>query len=97
MLQSIKEHLLKIIGDIDAGNSNLEEADAVQLMHVLKEYTNENKTYNRTKAANYLHCSVQTFDLYRKRGFLPKGHKEVGGVMQWTKKQLDDFIKKYKQ
>lgn len=96
MLQTIRNLLLKIVDDIDAGNSNIKETDALSIIECLKSYTDNNKLYNRTQAAKYLHCSVQSFDLYKKEGKLPKGVKESGGNMQWSRKQLDDFVSKYK-
>lgn len=97
MLQIIKNYLFKIIDDIDTGNSNIPEEKQIEIATFLKEISNTEKLYNRTQAAKYLHCSIQTFDLYRKEGKIPEGRKESGGVMQWTKRQLDDFISKYKQ
>lgn len=95
MLLTIRKILEKIINDIDAGNSNMTEQEAIEVLQVLKSYTDSTRMFNRTQAAKYLHCSVQTFDNYRKQGKLPSGHKEAGGVIQWTKRQLDDFIERH--
>ena len=96
MLKIIKELLLKIIDNIDAGNSNITEKEAFEIIDVIKHYTDTTQYYNRTQAAKYLNCSVQSFDLYRKEGKIPEGIKQVGGVRQWTKQQLDEYITKYK-
>ena len=96
MLKVIKELLLKIIDSIDAGNSNISEKEAFEIIDVIKRYTDTTQYYNRTQAAKYLNCSVQSFDLYRKEGKIPEGIKHVGGVRQWTKQQLDEYITKYK-
>ena len=96
MLKVIKELLLKIIDSIDAGNSNISEKEAFEIIDVIKRYTDTTQYYNRTQAAKYLNCSVQSFDLYRKEGKIPEGIKQVGGVRQWTKQQLDEYITKYK-
>lgn len=96
MIRIIKDLLLKIISDIDAGNSNLTEDQAIEIIKVIKNYTDTTQYYNRTQAAKYLHCSIQSFDLYRKEGKIPEGIKQAGGVRQWTKKQLDDFIESNK-
>lgn len=81
---------------VDCGNTNLNEDEAIALIETISKVTNKEKLYNRTQAAKYLHCSVQTFDLYRKSGKIPKGKKEAGGVLQWTKAQLDEFVSKNK-
>ena len=96
MLKVIKELLLKIIDSIDAGNSNITEKEAFEIIDIIKHYTDTTQYYNRTQAAKYLNCSVQSFDLYRKESKIPEGIKQVGGVRQWTKQQLDEYITKYK-
>ena len=96
MLKVIKDLLLKIIDSIDAGNSNITEKEAFEIIDIIKHYTDTTQYYNRTQAAKYLNCSVQSFDLYRKEGKIPEGIKQVGGVRQWTKQQLDEYITKYK-
>lgn len=97
MLKVVRELLLKIIESIDAGNSNITEQEAFEIIDMLKHYTDATQYYNRTQAAEYLHCSVQSFDLYRKEGKIPEGTKQAGGVRQWTKKELDSFIEKNKK
>ena len=97
MLKVIKQLLLNIIQSIDAGNSNITEKEALEIIDVIKHYTDTTQYYNRTQAAKYLNCSVQSFDLYRKEGKIPKGTKQAGGVRQWTKKELDQFIEKNKK
>lgn len=96
MINIIKNLLLKIVENIDAGNSNITEKEAFEIISMLKHYTDTTQLYNRTQAAKYLNCSVQSFDLYRKEGKIPEGIKQAGGVRQWTKQQLDQYIAKYK-
>lgn len=50
MLQTIKQILLKIVDDIDAGNSNIEEDDAVKIIKVLKQYTRKDTPINKYQA-----------------------------------------------
>ena len=90
----IKQLLLNIIQSIDAGNSNITEKEALEIIDIIKHYTDTTQYYNRTQAAKYLNCSIQSFDLYRKEGKIPEGIKQAGGVRQWTKKELDQFIEK---
>ena len=68
MINIIRNLLLKIIDNIDAGNSNIIEKEAFEIIDMLKHYTDTTQYYNRTQAAKYLNCSVQSFDLYRKEG-----------------------------
>ena len=96
MIKIIRDLLLKIVDSIDAGNSNISEKEAFEIIDIIKRYTDTTQYYNRTQAAKYLNCSVQSFDLYRKEGKIPEGIKQVGGVRQWTKQQLDEYITKYK-
>ena len=66
MLKVIRDLLLKIVDSIDAGNSNTSEKEAFEIINIIKRYTDTTQYYNRTQAAKYLNCSVQSFDLYRK-------------------------------
>ena len=96
MLKVIRDLLLKIVDSIDAGNSNISEKEAFEIIDIIKRYTDTTQYYNRTQAAKYLNCSVQSFDLYREEGKISEGIKQAGGVRQWTKQQLDEYITKYK-
>lgn len=46
MIELIKKYLLKIVDDIDAGNSNLTEEEAVELVDTLKRLTKESNDTN---------------------------------------------------
>ena len=96
MLKIIRDLLLKVVDSIDTGNSNISEKEAFEIIDIIKHYTDTTQYYNRTQAAKYLNCSIQSFDLYRKEGKIPEGVKQVGGVRHWTKQQLDEYITKYK-
>lgn len=41
MLQIIKRILLKIVDNIDSGNSNMTSSDQLKILEVLKEYTDK--------------------------------------------------------
>ena len=96
MLKVIRDLLLKVVDSIDAGNSNITEKEAFEIIDIIKHYTDTTQYYNRTQAAKYLNCSVQSFGLYRKAGKISEGIKQAGGVRQWTKQQLDEYVTKYK-
>lgn len=41
VIGAIKNLLLKIVNDIDCGNSNIDETDAVAIIEALKRYTDK--------------------------------------------------------
>lgn len=97
MITILKKYLLKIVDDIDAGNSNISEEDTIKLCEVLKEYTKKDVRMSKYKAYTYLNVSRATFDNYVAQGLLPKGIKEAGyKELSWYKKDLDVFIEKCK-
>lgn len=89
----IRKYLLKLVDDIDAGNSNLTEKEAVELVDTLKRLTDKQKRLSKYEACRYLNVSRATFDNYVREGKLPRGAKEAGfKELSWTIKELDDFI-----
>ena len=89
----IRKYLLKFVDDIDAGNSNLTEKEAVELVDTLKRLTDKQKRLSKYEACKYLNVSRATFDNYVREGKLPRGTKEVGfKELSWTIKELDEFI-----
>ena len=84
MLRIIRSLLVKIVDDIDAGNSNITEDEATKLIDTLKELTDKEKRLSRA-----------TFDNYVREGKLPKGKHEIGfKELSWSKKDLDEFVRK---
>lgn len=97
MLKVIKDLLLKVINDIDAGNSSLDEQEALEIIDILKKYTDKEIRLSKYAACNYLNISRATFDNYIKEGKLPKGIHTIGfKELSWSRKELDDYIKKCK-
>lgn len=97
MLNIIKNLLLKIINNIDAGNSNLTEEEALKVIVTLRDLTDENKRMSKYSACQYLNVSRATFDNYVKSGKIPKGKHDVGfKELSWYKKDLDQFIRNHK-
>lgn len=93
MLRVIRSLLLKIVDDIDAGNSNITEKEAVELVDTLKRLTDKQKRLSKYEACKYLNVSRATFDNYVREGKLPKGTKEAGfKELSWTIKELNEFI-----
>lgn len=98
MIELIKKYLLKLVDDIDAGNSNISDSEAIELVDTLKRLTDKEKRMSKYAACRYLNMSRATFDNYVRTGKLPKGKHEIGfKELSYSKKDLDEFIKKYKQ
>lgn len=97
MLNIIKKYLAKIVEDIDAGNSNISEGDAIKLLEYVREITNKDKRLSKYESCNYLNVSRATFDNYIRDEKLPRGKKEAGfKELSWSKKDLDKFIEEYR-
>ena len=95
MLRIIRSLLMKIVGDIDAGNSNIIEDEATKLINTLKELTDKEKRLSKYAACEYLNVSRATFDNYVREGKLPKVKHEIGfKELSWSKKDLDEFVRK---
>ena len=98
MLKVIRELLLKIVNNIDVGNSNLTEDEALQAISYLKELTNKEKRLSKCEAYRYLNVSRATFDNYVREGKLPKGQKQAGfKELSWSYKDLNDAIKRLRK
>lgn len=95
MLKVIRSLLLKIVDDIDAGNSNISEGEALEIVDSLKRFTDKEKRLSKYAACEYLNVSRATFDNYVREGKLPRGKHEIGfKELSWSKKELDEFVKK---
>lgn len=78
MLQIIKQQLLKIINDIDCGNSNNSEEELLEIIDVLKRLTDKTERLSKYQAAKYIGKSRAQFDIYVKEGKIPQGQKQQG-------------------
>lgn len=97
MIKVIRNLLLKIVDNIDAGNSNITENEAMELAKVLQSYTDKTVKMSKYQACQYLNVSRATFDNYVREGKLPRGKKEAGfKELFYTQKDLDEFKKKCK-
>lgn len=95
MLKVIRNLLVKIVDNIDAGNSNITENEAMELAKVLQSYTDKTVKMSKYQACQYLNVSRATFDNYVREGKLPKGKKEAGfKELAWQAKDLDIFKNK---
>lgn len=92
-MKRIKRNLLQgIIDDLDAGNTNINEEEAIEVAKVISELRKDNGI-SKYAACEYLNVSRATFDNYVREGKIPKGKHEIGfKELRWYKKDLDKFI-----
>lgn len=57
MLKVIRNLLLKIVDNIDAGNSNITEEEAVKIVDSLKRFTDKEKRLSKYAACEHLNIS----------------------------------------
>lgn len=92
MKRVIRNLLQGIINDLDAGNTNLSEEDAIEVAKVISELRKDNGI-SKYAACEYLNMSRATFDNYVREGKIPRGKHEIGfKELRWYKKDLDKFI-----
>lgn len=95
MMKIIKDLLIKIINDIDTGNSNLSADECNKVIEYLTEITNKNEKLSKYQACKYLKVSRATFDNYVRAGKIPKGRKQIGfKELYWYKKDLIFYRKR---
>ena len=77
MIDSIKKlivnKLRQLADDIDAGNSNVNDEEAIELLSVIAH-----RAMSKEDCCIYLNVSRATFDNYIHDGFMPKGIKRRG-------------------
>ena len=96
MLKLIRNQLLKIVEDIDAGNSNLTEEEEIEVAKLLKKFTTKDIPMSKYEAYTYLGISRAKFDNLVREGKLPQGKKQQGfKELSWTKKELDKYTKQF--
>lgn len=94
-LKTLKGLLLRIVDDIDSGNTNISEEEAIQIASIISNLSY--KRFSKYSACRYLNISRATFDNYVREGKIPKGKHDIGfKELSWSKKDLDEFIKNNK-
>ena len=93
MLRVIKSLLEKIINDINCGNSNITEDEAMEIIKVIKSYTDKTQRLSKYQACQKLNVSRATFDNLVREGVIPRGEKVIGfKELFWEEKVLDKII-----
>ena len=94
MLKVLRKLLVKLIEDIDADNTQLEEDDLLDIIDKLKELRKKEIQFSKYQAYTYLNISRATFDNLVREGKMPKGTKVQGfKELRWYKKDLDRYLK----
>ena len=79
-----------MVDNINAGNSNLTEEEALKVIETLKIFTNKDKRLSKYAACKYLNISRATFDNYIREGKLPKDKHDIGfKELSWSIKDLE--------
>lgn len=78
MINVIRELLVKIVNDIDTGNTNIEWEDQDKIVELLTQIGDKNKKLSKYQACKYLGVSRATFDNYVRDGLIPPGRHQQG-------------------
>ena len=97
MLKVIRSLFLKIVDDIDSGNSNITEDEGLKIINTLHDLSRRDEGISKYTACEYLNISRATFDNYVSEGKLPNG-KHIQGFkeLRWYKKDLDEYLSRLK-
>ena len=94
MLKIIKALLEKVINDIDCGNSNITEDEDMEMIKVIKSYTDKTQRISKYTACQKVNVSRATFDNLVREGKRPRGKKVIGfKELFWEERTLDEVIK----
>ena len=97
MIKVIRELLVTIIENIDAGKSNIFDDDAISIVDTLKRYTNKDREISKYEACEILGIKRAQFDNLVRGGKLPKGHPQIGfKELRWKLKDIEIFKKNRK-
>lgn len=85
----IAQLLEQCLGNIKAGTSNISEEDQLEIVEMLRKYTDKDRRLSKYQACIYLNISRATFDNYVREGKIPKGKKEAGfKELFWKESEL---------
>ena len=89
MIGLIRSLLQNCIDRIDTGNSNLSTDEEIEVIELLKKYTDKDRKLSKYQAYTYLNMSRATFDKYIREGKIPKGKKGAGfKEIFWNESEL---------
>lgn len=92
LIKIVANTLRDIANKLDAGNSELSETEAMDIMAVLSH-----RVMSKDTACKYLNLSRSRFDDLVRENKLPKGRKRVGFKEKaWYQDELDECVRKIK-
>ena len=98
LMDVIAQLLEQCLGNIKAGTSNISEEDQLEIVEMLRKYTDKDRRLSKYQACTYLNMSRATFDNYVREGKIPKGKKEVGWKeLSWSESELKEVIKQFRR
>ena len=98
LMDVIAQLLEQCLGNIKAGTSNISEEDQLEIVAMLRKYTDKDRRLSKYQACTYLNMSRATFDNYVREGKIPKGKKEVGWKeLSWSESELKEVIKQFRR
>lgn len=90
LVKTVARMLRNVADKLDAGNSELSETEAMDIMATLSHYVMSKDT-----ACKYLNLSRSRFDDLVRESKLPKGRKRVGfKELCWYQDELDACVRK---
>ena len=93
----IAQLLEQCLGNIKAGTSNISEEDQLEIVAMLKKYTDKDRRLSKYQACTYLNMSRATFDNYVREGKISKGKNETGWKeLSWSESELKEVIKQFR-
>ena len=96
LMDVIAQLLEQCLGNIKAG-TNISEEDQLEIVEMLRKYTDKDRRLSKYQACIYLNMSRATFDNYVREGKIPKGKKEVGWKeLSWSESELKEVIKQFR-
>ena len=97
LMDVIAQLLEQCLDNIKAGTSNISEEDQLEIVAMLKKYTDKDRRLSKYQACTYLNMSRATFDNYVREGKIPKGKKETGWKeLSWSESELKEVIKQFR-
>jgi predicted DNA-binding transcriptional regulator AlpA len=94
LIDVVRNQLVNVVKDIDAGNSTLTNDEAVAAMKAISKFTRKDLPLSKVSACEHLGVSRSKFDSLVREGKLPNGKKLPGfKELHWTKRDLDKAVK----
>lgn len=98
MLKVIANLLRRIADKIDEGSISSNPEETMQVMETIKGFVDKEKRLSKYEACQYLNVSKATFDNYVRLDKIPRGKHQAGfKELSWSKKDLDNAIKRLKK